>query len=182
MYFRQQGTWSRHHRRRDARRHEDSRRRQVNKLVGRARLSLCKIPTIACILVTSFILLRYRKRLVQNVDIYKWFMPGFPHGTYIQSFPHFPGTLLSNFHRFAFDAHTEKEKKKSTNRIGRIDRRRNSERANCLFVTDMIIHNVLSRIVPFRNTFVIIKLVAFTTRIEPLWPRSRRSSYSRSVA
>lgn len=43
MYFRKQGTWSRHHRRRDARRHEDSRRRQVNKLVGRARLSLCKI-------------------------------------------------------------------------------------------------------------------------------------------
>lgn len=43
MHFRKQGTWSRHHRRRDARRHEDSRRRQVNKLVGRARLSLCKI-------------------------------------------------------------------------------------------------------------------------------------------
>lgn len=43
MHFRKQGTWSRHHRRRDARRHEDSRRRQVNKLVGRARLSLYKI-------------------------------------------------------------------------------------------------------------------------------------------
>lgn len=41
MHFRQQGTWSWHCRRGDARRRTDNGDRQVNTLVGRARLSLC---------------------------------------------------------------------------------------------------------------------------------------------
>lgn len=87
MHFRKQGTWSRHHRRRDARRHEDSRRRQVNKLVGRARLSLCKIrndrdtislPFLSFIRRSS--ISREKKRLFIRETI-RYIYQAVPHGT-----------------------------------------------------------------------------------------------------